>query len=459
MRHSFQRILILAIAAIIRATAVCSQAHDVRYWVWQRDDPLDEQELTALATQNVDTIYWQVGELENIGTTWRWKARFNFPSLNVAHIRFVPVVRLVSRERQPFSDASVTALLASLSAVGAKHDELQLDYDAPDRLLADYARTLNRICGLVPRLTIAALPHWSRADYLKLLEPNVDELLPLLYDFEPEPMLKDQSPLPLLSPEKISKLIENWHACRKPWRAGLPVFARLSVYDANQKLRGQIRNWNWDELCFNRSFQMANRAQFGASILRATRSTSIANTPIHPGDEVIVREVDRGALRDAINAALRAGAQSIVFFRLPDSTASSGWSLHQLGHLEAGPRLILRKPADSETIELSNEGDGDLEPRFASNLANVGGYVVELEAATPIFREAQRGDFASVDAFAGEKPAQVPFATRLRFQFSQVRARENLRTGLIQLAPGADFRQTRYRVLNVEGGSSWKSLE
>jgi hypothetical protein len=92
-------------------------------------------------------------------------------------------------------------------------------------------------------------------------------------------------------------------------------------------------------------------------------------------------------------------------------------------------------------------------------LANAGGYAVELQAATPIFREAQRGDFASVDAFAGEKPAQVPFATQLRFQLSQVRARENLRTGLIQLAPGADFRQTRYRVLNVEGGSSWKSLE
>jgi hypothetical protein len=64
-----------------------------------------------------------------------------------------------------------------------------------------------------------------------------------------------------------------------------------------------------------------------------------------------------------------------------------------------------------------------------------------------------------VNAFAGEKPARVPFATRLRFQFSQLRAKENLRTGLIQLAPGADFRQTRYRVLNIEGGSSWKSLE
>lgn len=445
---------------IIFLTAVVTSAwaHDVRYWAWQRDDPLDERELVELAAQGVDTIYWQVGELENVGQAWRWKARFSFPSSD-ARFRFVPVVRLVSRERQPFSGPSVAALLASLSPVTVKRDELQLDYDSPDRVLADYAAALKKIHELVPRLTIAALPHWSRADHLKLLEPNVDELLPMLYDFEAEPILKDQWPLPLISPEKISKLIDSWRACRKPWRAGLPVFARLSVYDANNKLRGQIRNWNWDEICFNQSFQLVRGGQFGTTILRAAIPTSIANTAIKAGEELIVREADRGTLQDAIAAALRAGAQSIVFFRLPDSSASSGWSLNQLGHLAAKPRLILQKPADLETLELSNTGDGDLAPRLPIGGETEGGYALEIDAASPIFREAERGDFASVAAFAGEKPARVPFATRLRFRFAQIRAKENLRTGLFQLAPGADFHQTRYRILNSEGNSTWKPLE
>lgn len=444
---------------MFNATAWSSYAHDVRYWVWQRDDPLEERELVELAAQRVDTVYWQVGELENVGTTWRWRARFSFPKSDAARIRFVPVVRLVSRERQPFSDPSTAALLASLSAATTKHDELQLDYDAPDRLLADYAAALKRIHDLVPRLTIAALPHWSRVDYLRLLEANVDELVPMLYDFEAEPTLKNQSPLPLISPEKISKLIETWRACRKPWRAGLPGFARLSVYDANQKLRGQIRNWNWDEICFNRSFQLVNSGQLGTTILRAATPTSIAKTAINTGEELIVREVHRGALRDAIAAALRAGAQGIVFFRLPDSSASSGWSLHQLGHLLSEPRLIVQKPADSETLELSNTGDGDLAQRFPGNEKAEGGYELEIDAATPIFREAERGDFASLDAYAGAKPARVPFATRLRFRFAQLRAKENLRTGLIQLAPGGDFRQIRYRILNTEDNPLWKPLE
>lgn len=458
MRQSTWIIRVCAIAASFSAIAFSAAADKSRYWVWQRDEPLDDSELAELTAQNIDTIYWHVGELENIGTTWRWKARFSFPRSGADRIRFVPVVRLVSRERQPFSDASTTALLASLSSVAAKHSELQLDCDTPDRLLEDYAAALKRIHGLVPRLSVAALPHWGRADHLKVLEPAVDEFLPMLYDFEAEPVLKNQVPLPLLSPEKISKLIDTWRACSKPWRAGLPVFARLSLYDANQKLRGQIRNWNWDELCFNRNFQVVGGGGFGTTILRANKPTFIANTTINSGEKLIVREVDRPALQNAMTAASRAGAQGIVFFRLPDSTASSGWSLRQLGHLQARPQLVLQKPNDSETLELSNTGDGDLPPRFAEKDKDEGGYALEIDVESPILREAERGDFASLAAFAGDQPARVPFATRLRFQFAQLRAKESLRTGLIQLAPGANFRQARYRILN-DGDNLWKPLE
>jgi hypothetical protein len=451
-----QSLITVVISSVI---ATSSFSFDIRYWVWQRDEPLDEMELAELAAQHVDTIYWHIGELENVGQTWRWKARFHFPTANANGLRFVPVVRLVSREKEPFSDASSAALIAQLKAANGKQDELELDYDAPDRLVADYAAVLKRIHESVPKLTITALPHWSRNDYLQILTASVDELLPMLYDYEAEPILKDHAPLPLIAPEKVSKLTADWGKCSGRWRAGLPTFARLSVYDANEKLRGQIRNWNWDELSFNRSLVTASGGKWGSFILRAARSTSIANTPIRPNEEVIIREVDRAVLRDAIAAAARAGAQSAVLFRLPDSSASSGWSLHQLGHLEARPRLILRKSDSAEAFELSNLGDGDLEPRFAANAAEGGGYNLEIENPTPIFREAQPGDFVSVSAYAGNRPAALPFATRLQFKFAQLRAGEKLMTGLIQLAPGADFRQARYRILNSEGGPSWKSLE
>jgi len=65
---------------------------------------LDDRELAELTLENVDTIYWHVGELEDIGTTWLWKARFSYPTSALSASASCRWVRLVSRERQPFSD-------------------------------------------------------------------------------------------------------------------------------------------------------------------------------------------------------------------------------------------------------------------------------------------------------------------------------------------------------------------
>jgi len=454
---------VLLIAIVLGFLAKFSFGFDIRYWAWQRDERLTNAELAELAAQKVDTIYWHAGELQNTGEAWRWKTRFALPAPAESRLNYVPVVRLVSRQAQPFSSASTISLMVSLAPLATKHDELQLDYDAPDRLLGDYGEALKQIRRLVRRLTITALPHWSRPDCLGALESNVDELLPMLYDFEAEPVLKNHAPLPLIAPEKMARMLNDWRGCGKPWRAGLPVFARLTLYDAAGKFRGQIRNWNWDELCFGRSLALVSPAQFGTSVLRAKTSTSVSNTRLRENEELAARVVDRAALRDAIAAASKAGAQGVVFFRLPDGSASSGWSLHQLGHLEAKPELIVRKSNAAESLELRNRGDGDLEPRFTANETSGSGFALELETVASIFREAQPGDFAAVAAssMSGDriKPAAVPFATRLVFRFSRIRAQEILRTGLIQLAPGADFRQVRYRVIGVEENPPWKSLE
>jgi hypothetical protein len=463
MKSRAGRNLVLFVALALFTLAGHSHDPETAYWVWQREDQLNETELAELSAQNVHTIYWQVGELENVGETWRWKVRFAFPARDKSEIRYVPVVRLVSRELQPFSAASLSSLTVALSPLTSKCDELQLDYDAPGRLLGDYAAALKRIHRLVPRLTITALPHWSRTDCLSLLEPNIDELLPMLYDFEPQPLLKQDALSPLIDPDKMQKMLSDWGRCHKPWRAGLPVFARLTVYDANGKSRGQIRNWNWDELCFNAALENIGADRLGTTVFRVGKSTSVSNTPLHVGDQLAVRRVDRVVLQNAIAAARQTTAQGIVLFRLPDSTAGSGWSLNQVGHLDSKPELILRKSDSSETLEVQNRGDGDLEPGFTTREGENRGYLLELKASTPIFREAEPGDFVGTIAYVesddAPKAVAVPFATRIAFKFSHLKARQSLRTGLIQLAPGADFRQIRYQIRNVEGGALWKPIK
>jgi len=445
----------------------CSSAlaFETAFWVWQRSESLSETERAELSRQNVRTIYWQIGELENVGATWRWKARFARPQSEPGELRFVPVVRLESREKSPFLPASLASLLSAISPVAKDTDELQFDYDAPDRLVADYAAALKKIHGVVPRLSITALPGWSRGSVWRLFEGSVDELLPMLYDFEPDPVVEGAAPLPLVMAKKLERSLGEWDQCRIPWRPGLPAFARVTLFDPSGKSRGHIREWSWDALCFDRSLATLRPVELGVTLLRPRAATRVTNTPVNADQLLAVRWPDRAALRQVIDRVKKTSAQGLVFFRLPDSSAPSGWSLRQLGHLEATPNLVLRQRKDSGELELINESDADLEPRLSSTTSKGEldrGYALELDAPAAIFRDAPEGDFwrviGHVDPDGARRAVALPLATRITFWFSHLRARQSWRTGMIHLAPGESFGQIRYRIRNTAGDSEWKNI-
>jgi hypothetical protein len=200
----------------------------------------------------------------------------------------------------------------------------------------------------------------------------------------------------------------------------------------------------------------------GTFVLKCERSGArIANNPLDEGDQLVVRMTDRAALRDALEVANGTTARGAVLFRLPDSTASSGWSLRQLQHLEAGPALALKSSADGGSLILENRGDGDLPPLKPASRGRALGYILEIELPSPVLREAEQGDFSSITTYApgakGPRPAAAPFATQVCLAFSNLRSGRALATGLIQLAPGASFRQARWRVPSVD--ETWKPFE
>jgi hypothetical protein len=446
---------------LLLAPAAC--AFETAFWVWQRSEPLSEKERGELSAQDVRTIYWQIGELENAGEAWRWKARFTRPRSAPGELRFVPVVRLESREKLPFSPASLELLVAALATVAKDADELQLDYDAPDRLLAEYAAALKKIHAFVPRLSITALPGWSRGSAWRTFEGSVDELFPMLYDFEPDPVVEGAAPLPLVVAEKLERALAEWDKCRIPWRAGLPAFARVTLFDSNGKSRGHIRDWSWDALCFNNSLATLRPTELGVAVLKPRAATRVTNTPVKADQLLAVRWPDRAALARVIDRAKKTSARGLVFFRLPDSTAPSGWSLRQLAHLEATPHLVLRKTKGSQELELANESDADLEPRLSGAGELDRGYALELDAPAAIFRDAPEGDFWRVlgqaEIGSARRAVALPLATQLTFWFSHLRARQSLRTGVIRLAPGESFGQIRYRIRNAPGDSEWKNID
>jgi hypothetical protein len=407
----------------------------------------------------VSVLYWQAGELDQRNGEWHWGARFNLPALD-AGIRIIPVVRIETRQRQPFGDGSTNALLEMLASAANSAGELQIDYDCPDALISDYASMLKQLRTRVPHVSITALPHWSHTRAASELRGAVDELLPMLYDFQSDPIAPGAEPSPLIVREKIAEYLREWNELELPWRVGLPVFSRATVFDANGKSRGHIRQWNWDDICFNSGLALASTPQLGVTKFRAERDTHVGNGALRADQLLVTRIVDREALAQAISAAKSTNARGIVFFRLPDSTDPSGWSLTQLANLDAVPHFALRFDAATSELELTNDSDGDLVPQID---ASARGYALQIDAAAPVFRDASEGDFWRLIAHAQADDAErravpLPIATRLTFWLSGLRAHRTLRTGAIRLASGADFSQTRYRILNFAPQSTWQPV-
>jgi hypothetical protein len=460
----------LAGTILITAAALGSEAFERSFWVWHRVQPLTTEEMGALAKQDVHTLYWSAGEMENRRNAWRWKnAPVKLPGMAPA-FHLVPVIRLSSEERTPFAAGVMPGLVGALREVAGTAGELQLDFDCPDRLLGEYAAALAAIRKTVPHLSITALVHWPRLPGFTTLARSVEEMAPMFYDLQRDPtgVSAEVPPPPILDPERVGAALRAWEQCPAPWRAGLPSFARLTVFDRTGLSRGQIPNWIWDDFCFHKNLRTLGPTRLGVTLFRADRETRVAHTALAQDEIVVSRFVDHAALAGVFAEARAAGARGVVFFRLTDDTDPSGWSVADLGALATGmaaaPRLELRMAAEDERLELVNDSERDLAPRLSGAKGELDrGYALEIDAPAALFRDALAGDFWRVGSHANpeaEKPAPVavPLATRLTFWFSHLPAHGKLQTGLLQLAPGATLEKLRYRILNCEGANEWKQI-
>lgn len=433
------------------------------FWVWHRGDRLKDAEIAELQRQEVRTLYWNLGEMELRDGAWKWKARpLDVVTLG-APLRVVPVVRLSAETKKPFDPAA----WAKLRTVATRDGELQIDFDCPDRLLAAYAEALAELRRAIPRLSITALVHWSTQPAFPALQRSVSEITPMFYDMQADPtgVNADAPPPPLLDPEQVGRVLRSWSACAIPWRAGLPTFARLTVFDRAGMSRGQIPNWAWDDFCFHKSLHTLTPTRLGMTLFRADADTRVARTAVREGDLLVSRFTDRAALARVAEIARAAGAAGVTLFRLPDDTDPAGASLSDLGRLATNdvPRLTLRWKT-GEQLELVNDSAVDLAPRLSGEKDDRDrGYALEVDASAPIFREALAGEFWRVTTHTQPdspqpQPAPVQVATRLTFWFSHLRAGAALRSGLLQTAPGAIISGLRYRIINCEETSTWTTL-
>jgi len=443
------------------AWLACAAAHgESAFWVWSRSEPLSAQEKADLKAAEVKTLYWELGVLENKSGSWEWGLPPRLPEKSSGTLRIVPVVRLESSVAAPFApklaDSLRQKLLEAFRATEA--DEWQLDYDAPDRLVGEYADFLKTLRPLAPKLSSTALAGWVRLPAFPKLCNSVSELCPMFYDLMPDTA---DALRPLLEEESTRTLMQEWtKACDIPWRAGLPWFSRLTLYDADGKSRGHFRSWSWDSVVFAPGLRVESPEKDGLTVLRAKDRVMLGRTEINKDERLVLRWCDI----KTVAAVEKEAARDAIFFRLPGAGGPSGWSLRQFMARDRAAETKLAVHRAGEQLILKNEGDTDLPPRILGDGPEDRGYALEVEGNGMIFRDVMPGDFSRLRGHTqpdSSRPqsAAISNATRLTFWFPALPAGQSLVCRLFQLAPAAEAAPLRYRILYLPEKPSWQPLE
>lgn len=455
-------------ALVFLAVAVLpARAEPAGYWVWQRGPYLSTDEAEALNRAHVPRLYWQIGTLGRKDSSWPWKEQYSQPwneplssefskvSKAIPGIQIIPVIRIEPPPDWSFNPGDNEALITRLNAVaaGTGAPELQIDYEAPDRLIPSYAAFLQQ---LHPKrkwqLSITALGHWDR--FASSFQGAVDEITPMFYDLDPaHEQLRGGLLGPLGDPSSTHAQLERWRHCPIPWRAGLPNFSRVTFVGTDGWSRGNLRNWRWDEVWFSPLLAPNGPTKAGQTSFTVRENGVIGDAPVHRGETVVVREPDRPGLRDLVDSAAGLGATGAIYFRLANFDASSGFTVTSLNSASSTPFKVHweTKSAISLVVE------GDVPPRIFSNGQR--GYALALRCAGEGWREAFAGTFHHVTTDAtGLHPAHDPLpigTNTLYFWFAQIQEGSALVTGLVRTGGTKSF---QWQLVNLDSENTWHSV-
>ncbi len=438
-----------------------AEAEELDFWVWGRVDGLEVDEAEALRDVGTRNLFWHAADARRGDKGWEFDAKILKLPI-VEGIKVVPVIRLEAVARSVENPAAFEqfAKIAKdyLEQVGSLR--VQIDYDCPDRLLGNYAALLHAIReengGI--ELSATALAGWPGVSGFDQVAAAVTTLYPMFYDVRADDPAGVQAGRfePILAG---SDLIGGWENCSVRWVAGLPTFARVSIFKRSGELVGHVRRWEWDDLIFHSDFQPRVGNSPGAMVADVVRDTVIGGAAVKAGQVMVARSTTSSDLRAAVRLAIESGASGVAWFRLPGREASVG--IAEAAAIGKGSRGEVKFQValdERGRLELLNAGGGALPPRWLGRTgADDRGWQLEVET-TGGFEFASAGEFIRMVGHREAEaavPERVPIgeAERLTFWFSRLAVGGALRTGVLGLRQPEDA-EIRWRV----DGGPWNSV-
>ena len=216
-----------------------------RAYVWQRD--WNESVCAAVAEHGGEfsglavlgaQVSWELGDVKFVRppVDWTVLARTGRPAGAV-----VRVERPVPAEAVPGLAALVTAearrLMDSANAAGLTLAEVQVDYDSPQKKLADYAPWLRAVeRGLEPvPVRITTLASWLTEAEFRVLIAAADGYILQVHSFDPPAPGQRAA---VCDAGKTRAWVRQAAELGKPFHVALPTYRTTAGYDASGKLLG-----------------------------------------------------------------------------------------------------------------------------------------------------------------------------------------------------------------------------
>ncbi len=280
---------------------------------------------------------------------------------------------------------------------------IQIDYDCPASRLADYALLLEKLRREleIDHLSITALASWIDAPEFQKFSKAADQIVPMFYDLEPDHPLEITRGTPRQMTDSATiHWINRWKSCRTDWRAGLPNFQRLTLFDAKGKLIGHMQQWDYATVNSSERFRRVSAPSPSCAVFEVQEDMKVFGVAMKSGSLLVWRTTDDKQLIRALTAARAANASGAVWFAHPASAPVPARSITHLESLQHGvtpmPKLVETR-LESGAVTLTNIGTGDVLPNSDGTP-----YSLVIHATPELrFDQIAAGDFHSFTSTGG----------------------------------------------------------
>jgi hypothetical protein len=204
--HYFRQPRVLAVSEV-----------PIAFWAWRTNAPSEAEINKAFAATNAQTLFLRAGQFDLAKGALQRIRPVSGPlpasvELHLVYNATRPFLR-GWEQLEPSTIAASVADTFRADLVRASNDHarvvgLQLDFDAPTRLLPQYATTLQRLRELLPpniKLSITGLPTWANSSDLKAMLATVDFWIPQCYGTTIPTHVNQR--IPISSPTDVARRI------------------------------------------------------------------------------------------------------------------------------------------------------------------------------------------------------------------------------------------------------------